>query len=258
MFSLLFCSFFRAILSVNDEFYHRHIIQHNLFALVFEAFRANPVGDNLVSSAIVEMCDFVHQENIKSLVEHIVTKHLSTTSAGPMPSLEDVSSPYVSTLTVLREAYEKNLKAANAASIQDSQKHPSPGEEEPHSRYFHGKSFVQKLVVMNKKAREDQRKFREADQEESYFDTDDDDDEEPSPSTVVPPAVDEVAAQEGENELSRTARMFSLAQASPLNTTQRHLEDQTPANSEHETGLPLSKQDARENGDDGNGVRPVI
>ena len=47
--------FLRSILSVKDEFYHRHIIQHNLFAPVFEAFRANPVGDNLVSSAIVEV-----------------------------------------------------------------------------------------------------------------------------------------------------------------------------------------------------------
>lgn len=47
--------FLRSILSVKDEFYHRHIIQHNLFAPVFEAFRSNPVGDNLVSSAIVEV-----------------------------------------------------------------------------------------------------------------------------------------------------------------------------------------------------------
>ena len=62
-------------MSVKDEFYHRHIIQHNLFAPVFAAFRTNPVGDNLVSSAIVEMCDFIHRENITSLISHIVTKH---------------------------------------------------------------------------------------------------------------------------------------------------------------------------------------
>jgi protein phosphatase-4 regulatory subunit 3 len=52
---LLLSRFLRSILSVKDEFYHRHIIQYNLFAPVFEAFRANPVGDNLVSSAIVEV-----------------------------------------------------------------------------------------------------------------------------------------------------------------------------------------------------------
>ena len=49
-----------------------------------------------------------------------------------------------------------------------------------------------------------QRKFREVDQEESYFDIDDEE-----PNTLVPPAVDEVAAQEGD-DLRRTPRMFSL------------------------------------------------
>jgi protein phosphatase-4 regulatory subunit 3 len=143
---------------VNDEFYHRHIIQHNLFSPVFEGFRANPVGDNLVSSAIVEMCDFIHTENIKSLIEYIVTKHLFATSAeAPGPSLEDVSSPYVSTLTVLRKAYEKNLKGANKAQTADSKEQPATESEESHSRYFHGNSVVRApRVVMNEKALEDQ------------------------------------------------------------------------------------------------------
>lgn len=43
----------RSVLSLKDEFYNRHIVQHNLFAPVFDTFRANPVGDNLVSSSII-------------------------------------------------------------------------------------------------------------------------------------------------------------------------------------------------------------
>jgi len=43
----------RQIIALKDEFYNRHIVQHSLFTPVFEAFRANPVGDNLISSAIV-------------------------------------------------------------------------------------------------------------------------------------------------------------------------------------------------------------
>ena len=150
--------FLRAILSVNDEFYHRHIIQHNLFSPVFEAFRANPVGDNLVSSAIVEMCDFIYTENVKSLIEHIVTKHLSATSSEiPLPSLEDVSSPYVSTLTVLREAYEKNLKGSNKLPTPDSNQQTSTEGEESHSKYFHGDSVARgHRAVTNEKALEDQ------------------------------------------------------------------------------------------------------
>lgn len=218
--------FLRAILSVNDEFYHRHIIHHNLFAPVFEAFRANPVGDNLVSSAIVEMCDFIHNENIMSLMEYIVTKHLSVARNGPTgPSLEDVSSPYVSTLTTLRETYEQNLEAAKQQHHPQGKSGPRP--ESPHpqnhggnSRYFSAKSVAPGPRVLSGKALEDQRKFREDHAEESYFEGDDEahhPEQQPPSNTVVPPAVDEVAAQEGEGELHRTPRMFTLAQTPLMN-----------------------------------------
>ena len=45
----------RSVLSVKDEFYHRHIVQYNLFLPVFDLFRFISVGDNLVSSAILEV-----------------------------------------------------------------------------------------------------------------------------------------------------------------------------------------------------------
>jgi len=49
----------RSVLSVKDEFYHRHIVQYNLFAPVFDLFREKAnrgVGNNLISSAILEVC----------------------------------------------------------------------------------------------------------------------------------------------------------------------------------------------------------
>lgn len=147
--------FLRAILSVNDEFYHRHIIQHNLFGPVFEAFRANPVGDNLVSSATVEMCDFIQTENIDSLIEHIVTKHLSAGEAEN-PSLEDLSSTYVSTLTVLRKAYEKNSKEVNNSQNAELKEEPTVAGGESHSRYFNETPLGRARVVMSEKALEDQ------------------------------------------------------------------------------------------------------
>ena len=111
-----------------------------------------------MSSAIVEMCDFIHTENIKSLIEYIVTKHLSASSAeAPVPSLEDVSSPYVSTLTVLRKAYEKNLKGALKSQTLDPKDLPASESEETHSRFFHENAAVRTTrVVMNEKALEDQ------------------------------------------------------------------------------------------------------
>jgi len=248
--------FLRAILSVNDEFYHRHIIQNDLFAPVFEALRANPVGDNLVSSAIVEMCDYIHSENVKPLIEYIVTKHLSASHAeNTVPSLEDVSSPYVSTLTVLRKAYEANLNATKTpqSPVSGDNSSASTPVSPGGSRYFRDGLARQHGAArqLSGKALEDQRKFREADQEESYFDSDDGG---PSAGRAVPPAVDEVDAQQAvESELHRTPRMFSLAQAPLLN----NLEDNSSSHKNRENiengpgdGQPPSTMDVDVDVDD--------
>jgi len=94
------------------------------------------------------------------------------------------------------------------------------------SRYHHS---VRQLTG---RALEDQRKFREVDEEQSYFDSDDDgppvDGRSPNSTTAIPPAVDEIDAQRVvERELHRTPRMFSLAQAPLLN----NLEESTVSSS---------------------------
>jgi hypothetical protein len=243
---------------VNDEFYHRHIIQHDLFAMVFEAFRANPVGDNLVSSAIVEMCDYIHHEKIRSLLEYIVTKHLSkgSYSESEVLSLEDMSSPYVTTLTELRKAYEANL--SEAQSLHGSQTmqvssvsgthHFLPGQpprlfdnssqegennwDDQYQRQDHGHDSH-----LSGRALDDQRKFREIDEEESYFETggDVDDQEEirihsgdegsdpldPQTTKQRSDSISSETANREENHqdtggelLHRTPRMFSLMHSS--------------------------------------------
>jgi protein phosphatase-4 regulatory subunit 3 len=201
--------FLRAILSVNDEFYHRHIIQHDLFDPVFAAFRANPVGDNLVSSAIVEMCDYITMEGIKSLLEYIVTKHLSAVPGHKtIPSLEDVSSPYVSTLTVLRKAYESHKQQQK-----DHQENQQPYETDKDSRHAQQAERVGEASLgltgpphfgtshtnnLTGDALEDQRKFREADAEASYFES----------------GVDDTGQ---DDMLHRTPRMFSFSSPSEDN-----------------------------------------
>ena len=180
--------FLRAVLSVRDEFYNRHIVQHDLFKPVFDAFRDNPVGDNLVSSAIIDMCDFVRTENVKSLVEYIATKHLSPHMSGSgknggfangrsTPSLEDLAAPHVDTLAQLRKKHEENLAVAAGAGHD----HGDGGENRPpRSRYFGGGESEEASggpgarVGLSERVREDQRRFREATAEESYFDDDED------------------------------------------------------------------------------------
>ncbi|KAL7473328.1 hypothetical protein ACHAXS_013784 [Conticribra weissflogii] len=170
--------FLRAVLSVKDEFYHRHIIQYNLFAPVFDVFRSNHRGDNLLSSAILEICDFIRAENLKSLLEHIVTKHLTTVSDHPpaikdeihpndSSSLEELANPYGDTLTQLRKKYEENKYSAGGVR----------GDSKAGAHLNDDTAEVNnaKARSSNKKALEDQRKFRESDEDDSYFNTDDTD-----------------------------------------------------------------------------------
>ena len=137
-----------------------------------------------------EMCDFIRTENIKTVIEHIVTKHLhqqppSSSEVNDVaikrtPSLEDFATPYVDTLTLLRHKYEEN------SSVTKSSSNESPISGDPFSN-------DNQRLIQNEKAREDQvriyfciilcnfldsltnlvshaqRKFREADAEDSYF-----------------------------------------------------------------------------------------
>ena len=89
--------FLRSIVSAKDDMYNQHIIKKNLFDPVFEAFRTNPVGDNIVSSAIVEMCDFIQSNNVVSLVEHVGRKYLQTSTSASSINLEKAATPYLST-----------------------------------------------------------------------------------------------------------------------------------------------------------------
>jgi hypothetical protein len=188
----------RSVLSVKDELYHCHIIQNNLFEPVFETFRANPVGDNLVSSAVVEICDFILNEKINSLIEHVVKNHLNS-PVGPIPRLEDVASPYVSTFTTLRKSYEAGSTVGSAVNrIQvastprltlNSRKRKPPFRIKPEAEHFNNRELNDddKLLpdcttttleqpesrLLSGKALDDQRKFRELDEDESYFDSDD-------------------------------------------------------------------------------------
>ena len=56
------------------------------------------------------MCDFICLENIKSLIDYIVTKHLSKSAKHPASSLEEIANPHVETFKQLRKAYDDNNK----------------------------------------------------------------------------------------------------------------------------------------------------
>jgi len=150
----------RSIVATKDGFYYKHIISTNIFSSIFDCFRTNPVGDNLVSSAIVELCEFIRSETPSTLIllEHIIKKHLSDDA-----NLEQMAQQYVGTFTLMRRKYEEHQQtkldasgASSTSSVTTSSNKRSWGT--------------------SAKALEENRKFRLAGEEESYFMGDDDED----------------------------------------------------------------------------------
>ena len=145
--------------------------------------------------SLLEMCDFIRTENIKSVIEHIATKYLgqkqyssSSISDSPIkriPSLEDVATPYVDTLTLLRQKYEENktlsnLKVGSNDISTDNenqnrlmQNEKAREDQVRHLRiicsfrhfYRHSPYFSVYFFIITKL----QRKFHESSSEESYF-----------------------------------------------------------------------------------------
>jgi len=65
-----------------------------------EAFQSNGATYNLLNSAIIELFDFIRQENIKTLIKYVVDRFDSVFK----------SIDYVSTFRMLHLKYEQNLE----------------------------------------------------------------------------------------------------------------------------------------------------
>lgn len=90
--------FLRSCLGVKDPAIARQIGSQKVLDDMFEVFLANGARYNLLNSAVIELVHFIRQENIKVLVEYLVTKH------------EDKFKhiQYVQTFQELKLRYEQN------------------------------------------------------------------------------------------------------------------------------------------------------
>ncbi|KAG5517964.1 hypothetical protein PMAC_000419 [Pneumocystis sp. 'macacae'] len=59
-------------IGLNDEFYSRHFIKHNLFSSILSAYIETNYRDNLLSSACLEFFDVIRKENMKTIVNHLI------------------------------------------------------------------------------------------------------------------------------------------------------------------------------------------
>ncbi|XP_034340670.1 protein PPP4R3C1-like [Arvicanthis niloticus] len=92
--------FMRKMIGLKDEIYNLYIIKKNLFEPVINAFVTNGTRYNMLNSAIIELFEFIREENIKSLIANIVEKFFVA-----FESIE-----YVQTFKGLKTKYEEEKK----------------------------------------------------------------------------------------------------------------------------------------------------
>ncbi|CAF3151020.1 unnamed protein product [Rotaria sp. Silwood2] len=69
--------FLRKIIGLKDEQYNLIILRNNLFASIVDAYKANKRRYNLLNSAMIELFEFIRQENIKTLINYFVENFYS-------------------------------------------------------------------------------------------------------------------------------------------------------------------------------------
>ncbi|XP_032474756.1 serine/threonine-protein phosphatase 4 regulatory subunit 3B-like [Phocoena sinus] len=89
--------FMRRMIGLKDELCNFYIIEGNLFKPVVNALLDNGTQYNMLNSAIVELFEYIREENITSLVAHIVEEFYET--------LESIE--YVQTFKGLKIKYEE-------------------------------------------------------------------------------------------------------------------------------------------------------
>lgn len=100
--------FIRKIIQLKDEFYNRFLIQSNVFRSIVKVFESNKSKYNLLESAILELFEFIKNEEIKSLNGHFNEKFIH--------KFDDIN--YVKTFKQMKLQFQQQKQQQN--SIQAS------------------------------------------------------------------------------------------------------------------------------------------
>lgn len=94
--------FFRVCVSIRDEFYNRSLIKNNIFEATIRVLLDTKGQDCLLNSACLDLLEFIRKENIKMLVNHLITQFGTV--------LDTIT--YITTCQQLREKHKENINTA--------------------------------------------------------------------------------------------------------------------------------------------------
>ncbi|KAH9284376.1 Serine/threonine-protein phosphatase 4 regulatory subunit 3 [Echinococcus granulosus] len=151
----------RKMIQLKEEFYNRYLIKNCLFKPVVELFTANGHRYNMIDSAIVELFEYIHMEDITSLINYAVNEHWDV--------LNKIT--YVNTFKRLKERYDANNKPGRTDSSSIFGQTVPTGI--PSLRATVNSRFVRGPAVF--------------DDEEQWFNQDDEDEDETEISTQTQP-----------------------------------------------------------------------
>lgn len=67
--------FIRTLINMQEEFFIRHIVEKRVLGPILDVLCGTISRDNLLSSASLELFEYIKKENIKDLVKHLVETH---------------------------------------------------------------------------------------------------------------------------------------------------------------------------------------
>lgn len=155
--------FLRACVHLKDEFYNRYLIKINAFAPVMKVFKTNGDRYNLLNSAVLELIDFVRRENVRNLIQHLVTTYEAY--------FEEVY--YVDTFRLLKLRYQQVMSNTGAAG---------PASGVPIQGYG-GREIAAAQALSEQRMRRDSSMSKD---EEDYFEHDDDQGDEVATEHLTP------------------------------------------------------------------------
>ena len=103
--------FIKAVVSIKEDFYLRHIVKFDILRPLFKLLdRACPAGrDDLVTSAILDLLEYLRTENIDELIRYIIEKFADCVDNAALDSYER-----------LRVRYDQLIDKENTASAPQS------------------------------------------------------------------------------------------------------------------------------------------
>eukprot|EP00111_Clytia_hemisphaerica_P024934 TCONS_00073459-protein len=196
--------------------YNKYIIVGRLFKPIVQAFLVNGQRYNLLNSAILELFQFILNEDIKSLVAYIVENHIQ--------AFRDIT--YVDTFAALAVRYEH----------QNQEKRRLDDSQDRDSGYAYGGGGI----IHDQPSSREKRDDRTMDSyEEAWFRSDDDDDELPELPTdqTIPPST-EIA--DGATTKPLSAKLKDVELLDNKNSSETHNATNGPSSPVHNNNSPIT------------------